>query len=381
MPEMGYRERDLTKPLRRTPTASPMQRNRLRTGDLGHIASVSRLHKVDPTSPGIARRRRGSGFSYEDARGRAIRDPDVLERISDLAVPPAWTDVWICPDPDGHLQALGTDAAGRRQPIYHEAWRRRQDSRKFRRVESFARALPDMRPIVERDLALDGVPKERVMAGATRLLDRGTFRIGSESYADINGSFGLATMRKSHVQIEGSRILFDYVAKGGARRRHEIEDPVLVPLLEQLKRRRSGGIELLAYREQRRWRNLRSAEINTYIKLLLGEEHSAKDFRTWHATVLAAVDIAGSREEQGVTSQKRAIAATIRNVAEHLGNTPAVARTSYIDPRVFERFRSGRTVAPALADIGATAEPEEALELVERAVLDLLGADPSMVAA
>lgn len=310
-----------------------------------------------------------------------MRDPEVLARIRQLAVPPAWTDVWICPDPNGHLQAAGTDAAGRRQPLYHAAWRLRQDSRKFLRIESFARLLPDIRPIVERDLALDGVPKERVMAGAVRLLDRGTFRIGSETYADRNGSFGLATIRKSHVEVDGSRILFDYVAKGGARRRHEIDDPVLVPLVEQLKRRRSGGIELLAYREGRRWRDLRSGEINAYLKTLLGEEHSAKDFRTWHATVLAAVVTAGTEEVQGVTSQKRVIASIVRDVAEHMGNTPAVARASYIDPRVFERYRGGRTVASALRDIDATTDPDEALKLVERAVLDLLGGEPATVAA
>ncbi len=211
------------------------------------------------------------------------------------------------------------------------------------------------------------------MAAAVRLLDRGTFRIGSETYADRNGSFGLATIRKSHVQIEGSKLIFDYVAKGGARRLHEIDDPMLVPLLEQLKRRRSGGIELLAYREDRGWRDLRSGDINAYIKTLLGEEHSAKDFRTWHATVLAAVDIAGA-EVHETTPRKSLIAATVRTVAEHMGNTPAVARASYIDPRVFERFHQGRTLAPSLERIETT-DRQEAFELVERAVLQLLDAD------
>ncbi len=217
------------------------------------------------------------------------------------------------------------------------------------------------------------------MAAAVRLLDRGTFRIGSETYADRNGSFGLATIRKSHVQIEGSKLIFDYVAKGGARRLHQIDDPMLVPLVEQLKRRRSGGIELLAYREERRWRDLRSGDINAYIKTLLGEEHSAKDFRTWHATVLAAVDIAGA-EVHGATSRRRLIAATVRHVAEHMGNTPAVARASYIDPRVFERFHQGRTLAPSLEGIETT-DRHEAFELVERAVLELLEAETREAAA
>ncbi|HEX7347100.1 MAG TPA: hypothetical protein VF253_09935 [Candidatus Limnocylindrales bacterium] len=332
---------------------------------------MPRLRKVDSASPGITRRRRGRGFSYEDARGRPVRDPDVLARIRSLAVPPAWTDVWICPDADGHLQATGTDAAGRRQPIYHEAWRRRQDARKFERMTAFARSLPAMREVVQRDLARDDVPKERVMAAAVRLLDRGTFRIGSEAYTDQNGSFGLATIRKSHVQIEGTKLVFDYAAKGGIRRIHEVDDPMLAPLVELLKRRRTGGIELLAYREAGRWRDLKSGEINAYLKSLLGDDHSAKDFRTWHATVLAAVDIAGA-EAHDATSTKRLIAATVRNVADHLGNTPAVCRASYIDPRVFERFSEGRTVASALEAI-PTHDAEAALELVEAAVLDLLG--------
>jgi DNA topoisomerase I len=334
---------------------------------------VPHLRKVDPTSPGITRRRRGRGFSYEDDRGKPVRDPEVLARIRALAVPPAWTDVWICPDAEGHLQATGTDAAGRRQPIYHEAWRRRQDTRKFERMTAFARSLPAMREAVQRDLARDDVPKERVMAAAVRLLDRGTFRIGSEAYADQNGSFGLATIRKSHVPVEGTKLVFDYAAKGGIRRIHEVDDPMLVPLVQLLKRRRTGGIELLAYRDGGRWRDLKSGEINAYLKSLLGDDHSAKDFRTWHATVLAAVDIAGARAHD-TTSSKRLVAATVRNVADHLGNTPAVCRASYIDPRVFERFREGRTVAAALEAI-PTRDPQAALELVEAAVLDLLGAD------
>ena len=346
---------------------------------MGHTGAVQRLQKVDPTSPGITRRRRGRGFSYEDEHGRPVRDREVLQRIRRLAVPPAWTEVWICPNPAGHLQASGTDAAGRRQPIYHEAWRRRQDLRKFQRVESFARSLPTMRPVIERDLAREGVPRERVMAAAVRLLDRGTFRIGSETYADRNGSFGLATIRKSHVQVEGPKLLFDYVAKGGARRLHEIDDPMLVPLVEHLKRRRAGGVELLAYREEGRWRDLRSGDINAYIKALLGEEHSAKDFRTWHATVLAAVDIAGAQMQEA-TSRKRLIAATVRNVAEHMGNTPAVARASYIDPRVFERFVQGRTLTPWLEKIETT-DRQAAFELVERAVLELLDCDAGQAVA
>jgi len=335
------------------------------------------MHRVDPTAPGLTRRRRGRGFSYEDARGRPVIDDETLERIGGLAIPPAWTDVWICADPGGHLQAAGTDAAGRRQYLYHPVWRERQDTLKFRRVEDFARSLPALRAVVERALALDGVPKERVMATAVRLLDRATFRIGSESYADRNGSFGLATIRKSHLRIEGTTLVFDYTAKAGVRRVHEIEDSTLVPLMELLKRRRSGGLELLAYRDGNRWRDVRSGDINAYIKERLGEEHSAKDFRTWHATVLAAGDIARSDlESRPATSRRRQIAATVRRVAEHMGNTPAVCRASYIDPRVFDRYRAGITIAPVIRRIGDTVDgDDEVRAVIERSVLDLVAGE------
>ena len=311
-----------------------------------------------------------------------MRDQVELERIEDLAIPPAWTDVWICSDPDGHLQAAGTDAAGRRQYLYHPVWRERQDSKKFRRIESFARELPAMRERIARDLALDGVPRERVMAAAVRLLDRATFRIGSETYADRNGSFGLATIRTSHVRIEGSTLVFDYTAKGGLRRQHRVDDASLVPLFGRLKRRRSGGVELLAYREADRWRDVRSGDINDYLKGLVGEEHSAKDFRTWHATVLAAAIVAGSDAESvPATSKRRQVSATVRQVAEHLGNTPAVCRASYIDPRVFDRFREGSTVGAVAHEIDTLPDDDKARFVLEAAVLELLEGNSRSAAA
>ena len=310
-----------------------------------------------------------------------MHDEQVLERIAGLAIPPAWTDVWICADPEGHLQAAGTDAAGRRQYLYHPAWRARQDSQKFQRIESFARALPSMRSACERALDLDGLPQDKVMAAAVRLLDRATFRIGSEAYADRNGSFGLATIRKSHVQVEGSTLIFDYTGKAGVRRIHRIDDPVLAPIVERLKRRRSGGRELLAYRDGQRWVDVRSGDINEYIKHLVGAEHSAKDFRTWHATVLAALDIAAPGSPlEGATAKKRAVAATVQRVAGHLGNTPAVCRASYVDPRIFDRFNEGRTIATALDGIESL-DPDRARAEVERAVLDLLRSQDAVVAA
>ena len=328
-----------------------------------------RLRRVDPSADGFSRVRHGSGFSYLDLRGQRITDRSTVQRIDDLAIPPAWTDVWICADERGHLQATGTDDAGRRQYLYHEAWRARREVEKFRRLEAFADALPAVRRHVRRDLARRDMPKERALAVSIRLLDQGFFRIGTEGYAERNGSFGLATIRKSHVQIRGSIATFDYTAKSGVRRVQRVDDGEVMPALRMMKERDRGGRELLAFLDGDRWHDLRSGEINEYLKSLAGEEHSAKDFRTWHATVLAAVEIAGIDPSE-VTSIRRSVTATVNTVAEHLGNTPAVARTSYIDPRVFERFAEGQTVSPRWADarsIGTRAQGR-----IEREVLDLL---------
>jgi DNA topoisomerase IB len=299
----------------------------------------------------------------------------VLERIRELVIPPAWKDVWICPYPLGHIQAVGTDAAGRRQYIYHERWRERRDQEKFDQMIRFARALPRVRQVTARHLAQKGVTRERVLAGAVRLLDRGFFRIGTEGYAEQNQTYGLATMEKRHVTLEEGGVLrFDYVAKGGKRRIQSIVDPQVYKLVEVLKRRR-GGAELLAYKNGRGWVDVRSDEINVYIKEIAGETFSAKDFRTWTATVIAAVALAVSgRAAETKTARKRAITRAIQEVAFYLGNTPAVCRASYIDPRVFDRYQDGYTIGGALESLG------EGVDLgqpsfqgaVEEAVLDLL---------
>jgi DNA topoisomerase-1 len=338
---------------------------------------MARLRRSDPSRPGITRSLRGRGFSYRGPRGAVIRDEATLARIRALSIPPAWEQVWISLDERGHLQATGVDAAGRRQYLYHEDWRRRRDTQKYRRIESFARTLPLLRERVADDLANDDVDRDRVLACAVRLLDQAFFRVGSEEYAARNGSFGLATLRKSHLQLEGDTATFDFTAKSGKRRIQVVRDPEVAEVLRRLKRRRTGGVELLAYREDGRWRDLRSADINAYLKERCGEEHTAKDFRTWHATVLAAVDLASSGiEPTGPTAVRRATAATVRTVSEYLGNTPAVCRASYIDPRVFERFAEGLTVAPVLAELPTDpTEDQAARERIESAVLDLLGGE------
>jgi DNA topoisomerase I len=335
---------------------------------------VPRLRRVDCSGPGIERRRRGRGFEYlED--GERIEDLDLLERIRALVVPPAWEDVWICRDPMGHIQAVGTDAAGRRQYLYHELWRARRDQEKFDEMIRFARALPHVREVTTEALGRKGITRERVLAGTVRLLDRGFFRIGTEDYAEQNKTYGLATMQKRHVALgKGGALRFDYVSKGGKRRVQSVVDPEVHALVAALKRRR-GGPELFAYRNGRDWVDVRSDDINEYIKEITGEEFSAKDFRTWGATVITAVALAVSgRAAASPTARKRAIARAVKEVSHYLGNTPAVCRASYIDPRVFDRYRDGYTIGGALDKLaeGADLGQPSFQGPVEEAVLDLL---------
>ena len=338
---------------------------------------MPRLRRSDCSRPGIRRRRRGRGFSYEwEESGEQVSDPEVLERIDELVLPPAWDDVWICPFPNGHLQAVGTDAAGRKQYRYHDAWRTRRDSKKFDEMLDFARVLPELREVVARKVeAGDGMDRERVLACTVRLLDRGFFRIGTEvgRSGDLE-TFGLTTMRKEHVSIDGDRVVFEYDAKGGKRRLQSVVDPDVTEVIRTLKRRRSGGVELLAYRDGSQWVDINARDVNGWIQEVTGGDFSAKDFRTWNATVLAAMALAVSGMAAGSkTAMKRAEARAAREVAGYLGNTPAVARKSYIDPRVFDRYRSGWTISGVLTDLGDTDADEPSIHShVEEAVLDLL---------
>ena len=336
---------------------------------------MPRLRRVDCSSPGIRRLRRGRGFSYVEEDGTRITDREVRERIEELAIPPAWEDVWICPHPRGHIQATGYDAAGRKQYLYHPQWRTSRDREKFEAVERFARALPRMRERTAADLARRGLVRDRVLACAARLLDLGFFRIGSERYAAENETFGLATLRRGHVRIERGAAVFDYSSKGAKRHQQEIADPVIVPTVKALKNRRGGGHELLAYREGRSWADVRAAEINAYLKQVMGGDYSAKDFRTWNATVLTAVELAANGHEADTkAARRRAANAAIKRVADYLSNTPAVCRSAYIDPRVFDRFDAGETIRASLKRIVAGSEPSEfpEREKIERAVLRLI---------
>jgi DNA topoisomerase I len=338
---------------------------------------MPRLRRVDCAAPGISRRRRGKGFEYlDESAGEGIEDEDVVERIRALAIPPAWQDVWICADPLGHIQATGIDARGRKQYRYHDLWRERRDREKFDDMVDFARSLPMLRERVVRDLRRRKISRERVLACAVRLLDRGFFRIGSEDYAEENETYGLATMGKRHVTVTGDKVVFDYEAKGGKRRVQVVGDRSIAGLVKTLRGRRGGGHDLLAYRNGEEWRDVRSDEINDYIKVVVGEEHSAKDFRTWNATVLAAVVLAGSARERDMNTKggrNRAKRDAVKQVAHYLGNTPAVCRASYIDPRVFDRFDGGLTVGGVFERLPEDpADWPEIQRPIEEAVLDLI---------
>ncbi len=334
-----------------------------------------RLRRSDPSAPGYARRRCGKGFLYLDEEGGRITDAETVARIAALVIPPAWNDVWISPDPFGHIQATGVDARGRKQYLYHPRWRERRDQEKFDDMVAFARSLPALRAVVDHDIALGDLSREQVLACAARLLDRGFFRIGSEIYAVTNETYGLATMLKSHVTLDGEIIRFDYVAKESKRRVQAITDPQVAEIVGTLKRRRTGGDELLAYRRGGRWCDVRSPDINAYLKAATGRDISAKDFRTWGATVLAAVGLAVLEPEQlSQAACKRAINHAVKEVAFYLGNTPAVARSSYIDPRVFDRFRDGQTIRRSLELVGVQPGATAIQGPVEEAVLDLLDA-------
>jgi DNA topoisomerase-1 len=315
------------------------------------------VRRVDLDGPGLRRRRAGRGFTYLHPNGRRVRDRRLIARIEALAIPPAWHDVWICPDPDGHVQAVGVDDRGRRQYRYHPAWREARDREKHDRAVAMAQALPRLRERVAADLARDDLGRDRVLAAAIRLLEAGFFRVGSESYVADNGSFGLATIQQQHVRVRAGRVVvFDYPAKSGRRRKVVVEDPDVVPVVQALKRRRSGGPELLAYKDEAgRWVDIRSTDVNDYLREAIGEEFSTKDVRTWAGTVLAAVAL----------SKDESVPEAMREVAEQLGNTPQVVRSSYVDPRVLDHLdEEGATlgVDPELAEGDA----------VEAAVVDLV---------
>ncbi|MGC4834402.1 DNA topoisomerase IB [Micromonospora vinacea] len=323
-----------------------------------------RLRRSDPGRPGYGRRRRGRGWLFVDPSGDPVRDPDVLARLRELVIPPAWQDVWIAPHPNGHIQAIGIDAAGRKQYIYHPRWREKQDEAKFDHMLEVARRLPTLRERVGRDLDGRGLGRDRVLATVARLLDMGMFRVGSDQYANGDDpTYGVSTLRPEHARSRRGCVVFVFPAKGGIEQVRRIEDPELCQVLVNLRRRRRQAERLFGYWDGREWRDVRSDEVNGYLRDASGGEMTAKDFRTWHATVLAATELATVGPARSVTARRKAVVAVMREVADLLGNTPTVARASYVDPRVVDLYHDG-VVAPV--------DPQAPREEAERVVLKLL---------
>ncbi|WP_223291055.1 DNA topoisomerase IB [Streptomyces avicenniae] len=318
--------------------------------------SRARLRHTRPTDPGYLRKRHGRGFRYLDVDGAPLRDAEALERIGGLVIPPAWRDVWICAHPHGHLQAVGTDAAGRRQYRYHEQFRAQRETAKHANVLEVAEALPRIRAGAADHLAQRGLTQERVLGMAARLLDMGFFRVGSERYTDQHNTYGLTTLLREHVRCGDGRATFTYPGKHGKRQVQAVMAPEVCRAVSALRRRRSGGDRLLAYWAGGAWHDVTGEDLNAYLKDLAGVDVTAKDFRTWHGTVLASVGLAVSHNAARTdAARKRAVARAVREVADYLGNTPAVCRASYINPRVIELYGRGVTVEPALQRLGAGA--------------------------
>jgi DNA topoisomerase-1 len=325
-----------------------------------------RLRRSDLSSAGYTRRRRGRGVSYLDPQGHPVRDKQTLTRLTGLVIPPAWTDVWISPDPRGHIQATGVDAAGRKQYIYHPVWRTMRDEAKFDHALEVAAELPALRRRLCSDMSVRGLTRARVLATAVRLLDMGTFRVGSDQYATGDDpSYGLATLRPEHVRTRGRCVVLEFTGKSGVAHTSSIDDAEVCAVLRELCRRRRGEQRLFAFWDAsaRRWREVHADDINAYLRETCGTEMTAKDFRTWHGTVRAATSLAGAGWQKSPTKRRKVVAAAMRDVAELLGNTPTVARASYVDPRIVDLYHDG-----TVADV----DEDAPLERAERAVLDLL---------
>jgi len=311
------------------------------------------------------------GFRYLAPSGRTIRTPAELKRIAALVVPPAWTDVWICPDPRGHLQATGRDARGRKQYRYHRAWRACRDETKFDRLTTFAVALSDLRSRTNAHLSRSGLPREKVLATVVRLLERSLIRVGNDEYARQNHSFGLTTLRDSHVRVRGARLRFAFRGKSGVRHAVDVTDRVLARVVKQC--RDLPGHELFQYVDAKgRRRNVTSSHVNAYLKEVTGEDFTAKDFRTWAGTVLAVTALRGCGKAQSQRTAKKHVLRAVEAVAGVLGNTKAVCRSSYIHPAVLEAYMSGTLPIDSRPRASRPAAPTSSLRPDEEIALALL---------
>jgi DNA topoisomerase IB len=324
-------------------------------------AAVPGLIRSDPHGPGINRERTSGGFRYCDSSGAQVSDPGTMQRIAALGIPPAWNHVWISPDPLGHIQATGIDSRGRTQYRYHQVWREERDAQKFAHMLRFADALPALRSATVRDLGSRHLDRDRVAAAAVRLIDRGLFRIGGEKYADLDHHYGATTVQKRDVTVTRDGVAFDYIAKEGKRRTITVTDEAVRSVVRALIRSDNGLDTLFGVEQGGTWRPLRSHEVSSYIAIHAGGHFTAKEFRTWNATVLMALLLANTEPALSERGRKSAVSAGVRGVAEWLGDTPAVARSAYIDPRVIIRYESdGRlTAVPRLPAVLPAADEAE----------------------
>jgi DNA topoisomerase I len=321
------------------------------------------LRYVHCDTPGIRRLKRGAGFAYAAPGGAGIKDPAVLERIRRLAIPPAWTDVWICPSERGHLQATGRDARGRKQYRYHASFRQSREENKYARLASFAHALPRIRRRVRADLRLEGLPRAKVIAAMVRLLETTFIRVGNESYMRENGSYGLTTLRNRHVRVNGTQIQFDFRGKSGKAHAVKLDDAQLATIVRRC--RDLPGQELFQYEADAARHSVGSADINAYLQEVTGSDYSAKDFRTWGGTLLAGLVLGRKPPPRSRPEAKREVNDAIRVVAAALGNTAAICRKSYVDPRILAAYETGKLGAGATRKGKSTRGEKRILALLE----------------
>ena len=313
------------------------------------------LRYVSDEQPGFSRQQKGEQFEYFDTKGKPIRDEQRLLRIKRLAVPPAWTDVWICPSPNGHIQATGRDARRRKQYRYHERWREIRDENKYDRLITFGKALPKIRRRLEKDLALSGLPREKVLATIVQLLERSLIRVGNEEYARDNKSFGLTTMQDRHVDVKGSKLRFRFRGKSGREHEVDVTDRRIARIVSSLQD--LPGQSLFQYvDDEENVRDITSQDVNEYLREITGEDFTAKDFRTWSGTVLAAIALSAAGAFETKKQAKSNIKKAIEAVAKMLGNTPTICRQCYIHPFLLEAYLNGNSVN------GFKSNPQEQLE-------------------
>lgn len=335
-------------------------------------AKAAGLRYVTDSKPGIRREKDGEGFRYLDAKGEPVEDEATLKRIKSLVIPPAWTDVWICPQANGHLQATGRDAKGRKQYRYHPKWRNVRDEVKYERMINFGNALPQIRAEVDRALKLPGLPREKVLATIVYLLEATMMRVGNEEYARTNKSFGLTTLRNRHVKVDGSDVEFRFRGKSGVYHKIQVHDRRLARIIRST--RDLPGQELFQYvDEEGETHSIDSSDVNDYLRGITGEDYTAKDFRTWSGTVLAALALQEFEKFDSETQAKKNIVRAIESVAERLGNTPSVCRKCYVHPAVLDAYLEG-SVLEALRERTEQTLSEDlhVLQPEEAAVLAML---------